>query len=856
MVTMSSPTDSICSSDGSTTVASGDGSGDGDTGGGSDVSKDGRRQEKRRKREENEFRRFPDNLCIDKRKLTVKKSKEELELFEPLDHKSVNVNKGSHRIVVFKNAPPRTYSKPFTRFSLPCDVDGQDYGKYGRNMVREFRVEIHGFTFFVDFVVIGYANEGEPSIIFGIDFLVTSKSRVDFGIGGMCIDLTMLEEMKDIDVMLDKSVKNLEKVGSSNGDLAKMGKASCNKNHKVNKLTPPPQIKIKVMPSTSTIAPPSPIYHPLTQKQKEKVKEALDHKYKELEESKPILEVLENYMIYQKKIDEVLIGRARLSNDDYGEEVKMRIVEDGLPKKMCDPGNFVLPAKVNGTIEMNALANTGESVSVLPYYLFMNLGLGDPKTYNSNITMADNTQAKAIGEVKNVRIEIGYQAYLVDFLILDIPVDKELPLLLGHPFFRTCGVVIDMGSGTLCINDGVIRHTYFPKPRAKAYLDNFTQEEEDIEDDMERALAMEAYFNPFKNIVVFKKLSDFLGSLPVQLKNTDWVNEGHGTYKKVEGDEAWHAKFEVTTSKSYARIVSKPAYCNFKKRNKQGNFKNKMKYEYLHDDGDVFIDYSWERDLSIYGDVYLEWCLEFFSMMYFDKGVDRTNLMTKKCIWFRLFRVEKVLTLPEFMVLLGFYEEIELNHGLFPIYFTKLEVNDKLFNHEAFWQKIQKPTSTNPRTSLIKELRMRTVHKLLVGSLVHKAGSKERCQKRGMWMMSALEESHGINLAWVIAKHLCKHVLADQSNFAYPTYEPPNVPPYPYLYVPYPYPYTHYPDTGSPSFKGDHYRAHGDGYHAGSIVPSLGYEIGGLLAGFHGEDFDPIVHSEDCVESDDDEMRD
>ncbi|GKF49223.1 hypothetical protein Tco_0142474, partial [Tanacetum coccineum] len=60
----------------------------------------------------------------------------------------------------------------------------------------------------------------------------------------------------------------------------------------------------------------------------------------------------------------------------------------------------------------------------------------------------------------------------------------------------------------------------------------------------------------------------------------------------------------------------------------------------------------------------------------------------------------------------------------------------------------------------------------------------------------------------------------------------------------------------SPSFGGDHYGAHGDGYHEGSIVPSSGYEIVGPLVEFHGEDFDPIMHSKDCVESDGDEMRD
>ncbi|GJY38218.1 hypothetical protein Tco_0424582, partial [Tanacetum coccineum] len=110
---------------------------------------------------------------------------------------------------------------------------------------------------------------------------------------------------------------------------------------------------------------------------------------------------------------------------------------------------------------------------------------------------------------------------------------------------------------------GVIRHAYFPKPLSKSYVEAFKMEGEedwlgsfkvgrdedgnmkyspvapsfiDIEDDMERALAMKAYFNPFKNVTVFKKLVDFLGSLPVQLKNLDWGNEGYGTYKKVDGE--------------------------------------------------------------------------------------------------------------------------------------------------------------------------------------------------------------------------------------------------------------------------------------------------------------------------------
>ncbi|GKE12912.1 hypothetical protein Tco_1416463 [Tanacetum coccineum] len=91
--------------------------------------------------------------------------------------------------------------------------------------------------------------------------------------------------------------------------------------------------------------------------------------------------------------------------------------------------------------------------------------------------MADNTQAKAVGEVRNVRIQIRYKAYLADFFLLDISVDKELPSLLGRPFHRTCGAMRDMGRGTMTINDGVIKHTYYPRPRTKAYLENFESDE-------------------------------------------------------------------------------------------------------------------------------------------------------------------------------------------------------------------------------------------------------------------------------------------------------------------------------------------------------------------------------------------
>ncbi|GKA96404.1 retrovirus-related pol polyprotein from transposon TNT 1-94 [Tanacetum coccineum] len=659
------------------------------------------------------------------------------------------------------------------RYSLPCKVDGQgawdtkldladsanyvtekvlenmgfvhvSLSDYSRKMVNDVNVEIHRVKFKADFVVLDYVNEGEPSILFGRDFLATTKSQVDFGLGEIRMNLTKFKEGIDV-------IDLLEEVGSSSKEVVKIGKANHNKGYNINKLTPPPSLRLEEIPPTFTI-PSQPIYHPLTTKQKEKMKEVLDIKYKELEESKPILEVLENYVMYKKKLDEILIGKERLNKKEFSEE-----------------------DKINGVVEMVALVDTGASVSVLPYSLYKDLGLGDPRPYQTNLTMADNTQAKAMGEVKNVRIQIGYQAYVVDLLILDIPVDPELPLLLGRPFLRTCGAIIDMGRGTLCIDDGVIRHTYFPKPRSKSYVEAFEMEGEDdwlgsfevgrdedgnvkygpvapsfidIEDDMERALAMEAYFNPFKNVIVFKKLVDFLGSLPVQLKNLDWGNEGYGTYKKVDGDGDWHARFEIVTpsgrkfnrafktktttrklsgkfktkdvlreddrapcwaadmlcraaredlslvilQKSHKDTLPNPFIAEYERRNKR----NTITYS-LQPVSNANL--KWKDLPSVERHAYYEKLSKLQERSFgvsrvanwrlFDGyGFEDTLREMMKLEYIYEGDGDHILTLSEFAVVLGLFMKEEVEHRLFEVYFGKLEVDDKQFDCKDYWTRV------------------------------------------------------------------------------------------------------------------------------------------------------------------------
>jgi hypothetical protein len=292
-----------------------------------------------------------------------------------------------------------------------------DYGSYGRKEVKGVRVNIHGHIFKVDFVVLEYTNADEPEVIFGRDFLVNTKCTLDFALGELRINISDLEEGKSVNEMLVDVCEGLEEMKEGRDEICKMGKAN-RKKTPLNKLTQPSTQREKENKSSSSSSssktpPNSPkSTKPLTKEQKQAILENLEAKISELMENKPVIKVLRNYMDYRKKLDGVMLAKSKLEDNSFDEVEERRIIENGLPKKMNDPGNFVLPVKINGTTPLYALADTGSSVSIMPYPLYHKLGLRDPTPNNSKLTMEDNSKAKAMGEVRNVRVQIGYQAFL------------------------------------------------------------------------------------------------------------------------------------------------------------------------------------------------------------------------------------------------------------------------------------------------------------------------------------------------------------------------------------------------------------------------------------------------------------
>ncbi|GJR54359.1 RNA-directed DNA polymerase, eukaryota [Tanacetum coccineum] len=143
-------------------------------------------------------------------------------------------------------------------------------------------------------------------------------------------------------------------------------------------------------------------------------------------------------------------NQRRLQNyccDDWREAQDVKILEaydHTLPQKEKDPGSFTLPCFIHNVCFDKALVDLGASVSVMPFSTYTNLGLGILSHTRLTIELADRTIKQPRGIAENVLVRIGKFIFPIDFIILDIPEDDDVPLILGRPFFSTAHSKIDV----------------------------------------------------------------------------------------------------------------------------------------------------------------------------------------------------------------------------------------------------------------------------------------------------------------------------------------------------------------------------------------------------------------------------
>ena len=105
-------------------------------------------------------------------------------------------------------------------------------------------------------------------------------------------------------------------------------------------------------------------------------------------------------------------------------------------------GNLLLRLKIKD-YECHALCDLGASVFI-PKTLCDVLGFCEFDDCSLNLHLADSTIQKPMGRINDV-LTIANRNYVpIDFIVLDIDFNPICPIILGRPFLRTIGAIIDM----------------------------------------------------------------------------------------------------------------------------------------------------------------------------------------------------------------------------------------------------------------------------------------------------------------------------------------------------------------------------------------------------------------------------
>ena len=123
-------------------------------------------------------------------------------------------------------------------------------------------------------------------------------------------------------------------------------------------------------------------------------------------------------------------------------------LEVSIPRKLYDEWEPTIKIKIK-YYECNAFCDLGASVSTIPKTLCDVLGFHNLDDCSLNLYLANSTIKKSMGRVNDVLIVVNRNYVLVDFIVLDIDCNPTCPIILGRPFLRMIGAIIDMKEGNI-----------------------------------------------------------------------------------------------------------------------------------------------------------------------------------------------------------------------------------------------------------------------------------------------------------------------------------------------------------------------------------------------------------------------
>nr|XP_027068449.1 uncharacterized protein LOC113693886 [Coffea arabica] len=145
--------------------------------------------------------------------------------------------------------------------------------------------------------------------------------------------------------------------------------------------------------------------------------------FKQLHVNIPFVDAILQISSYAKFLKEIMTKKRKLVDSEtitLTEECSV-IIQNKLPPKLKHPGSFTVPCTIDNVEFFKALCNFGASVSLIP------------------LTVARSIR-HPMGILENALIKVQKFIIPIDFIVLDMEEDVNVPIILGRPFLVTAGI--------------------------------------------------------------------------------------------------------------------------------------------------------------------------------------------------------------------------------------------------------------------------------------------------------------------------------------------------------------------------------------------------------------------------------
>ena len=209
----------------------------------------------------------------------------------------------------------------------------------------------------------------------------------------------------------------------------------------------------------ATHVPPAPYPHRLRAPKKLNNHSEIYELFKPVKVSIPLLDAIKKIPSYAKFLKEFCIVKRKLGVNKNAFMTKpTSLIRNNLPLKYKDPRSPTISIVVGNSKLGHALVDLGASVNLLPYSVYVKLGLGEVEPTNITLQLADRSVKIPRGLVKDVLVQVDKLYFPMDFFVLDtqhvVNQGTQFPVILGRPFLATTNSIIHCRGGLMTLSFG------------------------------------------------------------------------------------------------------------------------------------------------------------------------------------------------------------------------------------------------------------------------------------------------------------------------------------------------------------------------------------------------------------------